>query len=248
MARISDTLKDVLKHTHGLGIFEMVKIKGVDDKTTIETVDADKTVIVKGESVNQVPDFVDATVGLSRMPTLDAFLKLYNENDGATISVVSQDRNGEDVPTEVSFKGGNGSTSNYRFMLADVINQQLKDITFKGAEFEINFAPSKENYDELNAHFGALGSFENSFSPKTEDGDLYFYIGDGGSDRSKVKVASGVEGEITHDFKWPLDIVLKIMKLGDHGNILLSINNKGLLQLYVDSGLGKYTYLLPNRA
>ena len=54
MARISDTLKDVLKHTHGLGIFEMVKIKGVDDKTTIETVDADKTVIVKGESVNQV--------------------------------------------------------------------------------------------------------------------------------------------------------------------------------------------------
>ena len=48
---IKDILKDVLKHTHGLGIFEMVKITGEVDKTNIETVDADKTVIFKGETL-----------------------------------------------------------------------------------------------------------------------------------------------------------------------------------------------------
>ena len=59
---IKDTLKDVLKHTHNLGIFEMVKVSGTAEETNIETVDADKTVIFKGKTVNPVPDFVDATV------------------------------------------------------------------------------------------------------------------------------------------------------------------------------------------
>ena len=44
----------------------MVKITGDVEKTEIETVDAEKTVIFKGETV-KVVDFVDATVGLSRM-------------------------------------------------------------------------------------------------------------------------------------------------------------------------------------
>ena len=56
---IKDILKDVLKHTHGLGIFEMVKIFRDSEKTEVETVDADKTVIFKGETLNPAPDFVD---------------------------------------------------------------------------------------------------------------------------------------------------------------------------------------------
>ena len=35
---IKNILKDVLKHTHGLGIFEMVKITGDLEKTEIQTV------------------------------------------------------------------------------------------------------------------------------------------------------------------------------------------------------------------
>ena len=83
------------------------------------------------------------------------------------------------------------------------------------------------------------------FAPKTKDGKLYFHIGDGVSDRTKILIAEGVDGDITHEFRWPLDIVLKILRLGDSANIVLSINNKGLLQIKVLSGLGEYTYLLP---
>ena len=38
---IKDTMKDILRHTHDLGIFEMVKIKGSTELTEVETVDAD---------------------------------------------------------------------------------------------------------------------------------------------------------------------------------------------------------------
>ena len=246
---IKDTLKDVLKHTHSLGIFEMVKISGTLEETNIETVDADKTVIFKGKTVNPVPDFVSATVGLSRMSVLDGYLKYPGfDDEAATVAVTTQNRNNEDVPVEVAFTAADGTDANYRFMLADVVNQQLKEIKFKGAEFDVNIVPSAKNLKDLSYFNSVLGSFESNFSPRTKDGKLYFHIGDGASDRTKILIAEAVEGELTSEFRWPLDIVLKILRLGDSSNVVMSINSKGLLQIKVHSGLGEYTYLLPAKS
>jgi hypothetical protein len=246
---IKDTLRDVLRHTHNLGIFEMVKVKGSVESTDIETVDAEKTVILKGNTINPVPDFVDATVGLSRMGVLDGYLKFPGfDDEAATVQVVTQNRNDEDVPVEVEFISPEGTDAHYRFMLADVVNQQLKDIKFKGAEFDVNIVPSAKMLKDLSYFNSVIGAFETNFSPKTEDNKLYFYIGDEGSDRTKVLVAAGVDGEIKHDFRWNLDIVLKILRLGDNSNVVMSFNAQGLCQIVVDSGLGVYTYLLPARS
>jgi hypothetical protein len=245
---IKDFFKDVLKHTHSLGIFEMVKIKGTTELTEIETVDEQKTVIFKAQSVNPVPDFADATVGLSRMSVLDGYIKYPGfDDENATVKIVTQERNGVDTPVEVSFKSTEGTDAHYRFMLADVVNQQLKDIKFKGAEFDINIVPSQKNLKDLGYFNSVLSAFEANFAPKTENGALYFNIGDGVSDRTKVLISNNVDGEITQDWSWPLDIVLRILRLGDNSNLVLSINNQGLLQIKVDSGLGIYTYLLPAR-
>lgn len=245
---IKDTLKDVLKHTHTLGIFEMVKITGTMEETVVETVDADKTVIFKGKTANPVPDFVDNTVGLSRMSVLDGYLKFPGfDDDAATVKVMSQDRNGATVPVEVSFVAQDGTDATYRFMLADVVNQQLKNINFKGAEFDINVVPTQKNLKDLAYFNGVLGQFESTFSPRTEGGKLYFHIGDGGGDRTKVLVNDAPGGELTHEFRWPLDIVLKILRLSESSNVVMSFNAKGLLQIVVHSGLGEYTYLLPSK-
>lgn len=241
---IKDTLKDVLKHTHSLGIFEMVKISGTTAETSVETVDADKTVIFKGKTVNPVADFADSTVGLSRMSVLDGFLKFFDD-EGDTVKVTTQTRNGEDVPTEVDFADVNGTDAQYRFMLADVVNAQLKEIKFKGAEYDINIVPTQKNLKDLAYFNGVLSTFESTFSPRTEDGKLFFYIGDAGGDRTKILVNDAPDGELTHEFRWPLDVVLKILRLGDSANVVMSINAKGLLQIVVHSGLGEYTYLLP---
>ena len=99
---IKDILKDVLKHTHGLGIFEMVKITGDLEQTEIQTVDPEKTVIFKGETANPVPDFADSTIGLSTMNVLKGYLQYPGfDDENATIQVVTQTRNEEEVPVEV---------------------------------------------------------------------------------------------------------------------------------------------------
>ena len=246
---IKDTMKDVIRHTHDLGIFEMVKIKGTAETTEVETVDADKTVIFKGVMNNPVPDFIDATVGLSRMGVLKGYLQYPDfDAEDATVSVKTQERNEETVPVEVEFVSANGTDAHYRFMLADVINQQLKDIKFKGAEFEVNIVPTQKMMKDLTYFNTVLAAYEANFSPKTDNGALYFHVGDGGSDRTKILIDNNVEGEITTEWKWSLDVVLKILRLGDNSNLVMSFNNQGLLQIKVDSGMGVYTYLLPARS
>jgi len=246
---VNDVFKDILKHTHSLGIFEMVKVTGTLEDTVLETVDPEKTVIFKGKMKNPVPDFVDATVGLSRMKVLDGYLR-YPEFDkeGSSVSIKKQDRNGTEVPVEVEFVSPMGTDAHYRFMLADVVNQQLKAIKFKGAEFDIEFTPTPQNLKDLNYFNNVLGEYEANFSPETDGTTLYFNIGDGVSDRTKIKISDDIDGSVTQAWKWPLDIILKILRLGDNGIATLSINNQGLLQIVVDSGLGEYTYLLPAKS
>ena len=77
---------------------------------------------------------------------------------------------------------------------------------------------------------------------------MFFHIGDGVSDRTKIQISNSIEGSITRDWRWPLDIVLKILRLGDNATCVMSINDQGLLQIKVDSGLGVYTYLLPAKS
>jgi hypothetical protein len=133
-------------------------------------------------------------------------------------------------------------------MLADVINQQLKDIKFKGANFDVTINPTKKMMQDLSYFNGVLAAYEANFMPKTEGGALYFYVGDAGSDRTKILVNNNVEGDITTDWNWPLDVVLKILRLADNSEVDMSFNNQGLLQITVSSGLGVYTYLLPARS
>lgn len=245
---IRDTLKDVLAHTHSLGIFEIARIQGTDAETLIETVDADRTVIMKGRLLSPASEFTNSVVGLSRMQVLSGYLNYpeFNE-DGAQVSLITQERDGGNVPHEVEFRSVINNTANYRFMPPAVLEQAMSEIHFKGAEFDINVVPTQKNIQDLTYFNSVLGSYEANFVPKTEDGKLFFYIGDNGGDRTRILIADGIEGEMTHEFRWPLAIVLKILKLGDDNNVVLSLNPKGLLQIKVHSGLGEYTYLFPTK-
>lgn len=241
MADLKDVLKDVLKHTHGLDIFESVKITGTEKETTVDTLNDEKTVILKGVLKEPVPEFEGETVGLGKMGVLQGFL---NYEGFTSLTTNTQSRNGIDVLAELEFRGQ--SVGNYRFMLAEYINNQIKDIKFKGATFDVVFEPSQKNISDLIAFNSFLGSFESSFTPKTEDNSLFFYIGDKSGDRSKIHIADNIKGKLAHNHKWPINTIIKILKMGGD-TTTMSITDKGLLKIEIDSGIGVYTYLLPTQ-
>jgi hypothetical protein len=246
---IKNVLRDIVKHTHGLGLFELVKVKGENGDTLIETISEGNTVILKGKMLAEVDDFTDQTVGLSRIGVLDGCLKYPGfDADGSSVTIETQQRNGADIPAEVAFKAADGTDAHYRFQLKETIDAQLKDIPFKGATYEVNIEPSVKNLKDLAYFSGILGSYEADFSPKTIDGKLYFNIGDGACDRTQILINETPDGDITSDMKWPLDITLRILKLSEAADVVLSINNQSLLQITVISSLGVYTYLLPAKS
>ena len=100
----------------------------------------------------------------------------------------------------------------------------------------------QEELERLRLSNGVLGGFERVFT--TEDGALYFSIGEGAGDKGKL-INNNVEGELTGNWKWEIDKALSILRLSDSANCTVSFANAGAMQIVIDSGLGEYKYILP---
>jgi hypothetical protein len=244
---IFDSFSDIIKHTHSLGLVDMVKIDGTADSADIQAMDTtNKSVVIYGSLHVPITD-LDSTIGLARISVLDGYLKFPAFADKkATVSIVKQERGGNLVPSEVSFNSGEGHTANYRFMTADVANEQIKVPPFRGAEFQVDFVPTKQGINDLTKLSSILGSFESTFTVKTENNNLVFLIGSGASDRTSLVFANNIEGTLTRAWSFPVAPVLSILKLYDTSkSVKMYFSNNAALKIEVESNIGKYTYILP---
>ncbi len=241
-----DSLKDIVKHTNSLGFIEMVKVVGSTADAKIEAIDADKTVIVFG-SMYQPITGIDTTVGLSRIAILKGYMDfpLFSAPT-AKVDIVSELRGTVNVPVEVKFDSGVGHTANYRFMSEAMVNEQIKVPPFKGATWNVTVSPEKKKIAELAYFQGVLGGFEKRFVVSVNKGTLNFNVGSGPTDRTIVPFADNVTGTLTHQWSWPLSQVLGILKLSETASsTTMKFSDMGALMIEVDSGIGKYQYILP---
>lgn len=245
---LSEVLTDILAQTHGLGFIEMMKIDSGTTETKIAAIDDAKTVVIYGTLKAPLTE-LNGVVGLARMAVLQGYLKFPPfTDDTSTIEIKTTQRDGKDIPTEVSFSSTDGHESSYRFMHKDVVEEQIKVPTFNGAAWDVVIKNTDELMKDLSYFNGVLGAFEPVFTAKTDGTDLNFYIGSGASDRATVPVAKNVNG-ILNGATWPLIEVLAILKLAAKADdCTLSFSNKGVLKIEMETKLGKYEYLLPARA
>ena len=241
-----DIVQDIVKHTAGLGFITSVKVTGTDESTTLDAMDADRTVILQAKLHNTVEEF-NGEFGLGNLGFLAGVTALGNyQTDDATVDVVARDRNGVSSPDHLMFKDADGNTDQYRFMSKEIIEQTLQTVKFKGVEWDVTLEPTKAKVNELQQVAGIYGGIEPNFTVKTEGSDLIVTVGAAdGSFTGKRTFAQNVNGEITEGYAWPLAQVLAILKLGMSGTCVMQISKKGALMISVDSGIGKYDYILP---
>jgi hypothetical protein len=241
-----DIVQDIVKHTAGLGFITSVKVTGTDESTTLDAMDADRTVILQAKLHNTVSEF-NGEFGLGNLGFLAGVTALGNyQTDDATVDVVARDRNGVSSPDHLMFKDAEGNTDQYRFMSKEIIEQTLQTVKFKGVEWDVTLEPTKAKVNELQQVAGIYGGIEPNFTVKTEGSDLIVTVGAAdGSFTGKRTFAQNVNGEITEGYAWPLAQVLAILKLGMSGTCVMQISKKGALMISVDSGIGKYDYILP---
>ena len=240
---MKDTLLDIVKHTHALGFLNLVKIVSDDKESTIESMADDRSVIMKGKF--HKPIGIDGTFGMPQLNKLDILLKVPEYKDGATITVSTRAKDGKDYPTGLHFENANSDFKNdYRFMNAEIIEEKLKTVKFRGVNWDIEFEPSMAAVTRLTYQVQA-NSEETSFVAKTDGTDLKFYFGDHSTHAGEFIFQPGVSGTLDKNWAWPVAQVLQILKLAESSTVKMHISNEGALQLTVDSGIGEYQFILP---
>lgn len=242
---MKDILQDLVAHTHQLGFLPLVKITGAEDATQIESMAEDRSVVVTAKTHKPVEEF-EGTFGMPNLEKLNIHLKCPEYKEDAKINVVRQDRNGESLPTGIHFENAAGDFVNdYRFMNAEIINEKLKTVKFKGAKWDIEFQPTVANIQRLkfqaNAH-----SEESVFQVTTKDDNLVFSFGDASTHAGNFVFQANVGGKLKQTWSWPVTQIMSILSLS--GDVTMRIADIGALQITVDSGLAEYNYTLPAQA
>ena len=242
-----DILKDIVKHTHGLGFLDLVKITGDGSETGIDSMAEDRSVILQG-SFHKPQAEMSGTFGMPQLGKLDIHLKCPEYKEKAKITVLKGTRSGAEVPTGIHFENEKGDFKNdYRFMNAEIINEKLKTVKFKGVKWDVEIEPTVASVQRFN--FQSIANTEhNSFVVRTENGNLIFTFGDQASHGGEFVFANGMNGTLNKGWSWPVAQVLQILKLSDSAKVMLHFSNEGAMMISVDSGLGKYQYIIPAQA
>jgi hypothetical protein len=239
---MKDFLQDLVAHTHNLGFLPLVKITADEKTLSIESMAEDRSVILNAKTKEAV-EAIEGTFGMPNLNKLDIILKCPEYKENFTINVVKQERNGETIPTGLHFQNGAGDFENdYRFMNQDVINEKLKSVKFKGANWDIEFNPGMASIQRFKFQ-SAAHSEENNFQVTTKDGNLVFSFGDASTHAGNFVFQAGVNGKLKQTWSWPVTQVQSILNLT--GDITMRIADAGALNITIDSGIAVYDYILP---
>ena len=237
-----DHLLDIVKNTYGLGNIDLVKITGTAEETGIEALAEDRSVIVQAKLNGPVAEFV-GTFGMPNLSKLNTILNIPEYKENAKITLNTQDRNGETVPTGLHFENAAGDFKNdYRFMSQEIVVDKLKTVKFRGVTWNVEFEPTVSAIQRLK-FMASANSEEVNFTAKTEGSDLKFFFGDHSTHAGNFVFQAGVSGSLSKGWNWPVSAVIAILNL--NGNKVFRISDEGAAQITVDTGLATYNYILP---
>ena len=241
---MKDILQDIVSHTHNLGFLETVKVTGTEDKTIIDSMSENRTVVMTAETSSPQPDMI-GVFGMPQMNKLKYLLDCPEYKEDAKIEVVKGDRNGEEIPIGLHFENKAKDFKNdYRFMSTEVINEKLKTVKFRGVKWDVEVQPSMASVQRFSFQ-AAANNEHTTFLAKTDGDKLKFTFGDASSHGGEFIFATGVTGNLNKGWTWPVAPVLAILKAADVNNTTMSLSNEGALQITLDSGLAVYKYIIP---
>lgn len=241
---MQDLLKDIVNHTYALGVLDLVKITGSKTKTNIDSISENRTVIMFGETHAPHPDMI-GIFGMPQLNKLKYHLDCPEYKEDAKITVVTGNRNGEDIPVGLHFENKTGDFQNdYRFMNSQIVSDKIKNATMKGVKWNVELTPTVQNVQRFQYQAAANTEHE-TFIAKTDGDKLKFTFGDASTHGGEFIFATGVNGKLSRAWPWPVGPVLAILKIADVNNTKMSFSDEGALQIELDSGIATYKYVIP---
>lgn len=242
---MKDILLDLIQHTYGLGVIDLVKITGSNTETVMNAVAEDRSVILNCKFKNPVAGF-DGVFGMPTLAKLKTILSFGDEyDDNAKISVTVTQRNGVNQASAIHFENKTGDFINdFRLMSKELVEERVRNVTFKGATWNADFEPTVYGVGRLKKQ-ASVHSDESAFTTKSLNGNLHVHFGEPSSHSGNFVFHSGTNGNLSKSIMWPVKQFLSIMDLPGDKHVYIS--DAGVMRITVDSGLADYEYLLPAR-
>jgi len=234
-----DQLLDIIKNTYGLGKIGLVKIVGDANQTRLNALADERLFVVIAKFHNPVADFV-GRFGMPNLSRLNAIITAEEYREDAVFSVNRVNKE----PESFVFKNKSGDfTNDYRLMGPGVIDNIIKDITFKGAAWHAEFEPSVLSIQRMRSQ-ASINSDQTAFSVKTDSQkNLKFKFGDPASLSGEFVFQAQVENQLKNEKLYPVQPVLNILSLG--GDKIMKVSDDGIMCITVDSGMALYEYIIP---
>jgi len=238
---MKDHLLDLVEHSYDLGCIELVKITGTDKDTQLDSIAIDKSVVLQSKFHSPIAEFI-GTFGMPNLGKLKILLNLEEYHEDAQITVTRQNRDGVNSPVGLHFENKVGDFKNdYRFMVSEVVTEQLKQVKMKAVTWSVEFEPTVVAIQRLKMQAQANVETPN-FMAKTENGDLKFFFGDHSTHAGDFVFQSKVSGKLTRPWLWPVARFIAIMNLT--GDKTVRISDDGVTKITVNSGIAVYNYML----
>jgi len=234
-----DQLLDLVEHTYDLGCIDLIKIDGTDKETTIFGYAQDKNVVLDGRFHTPVAEFI-GHFGMPNLGKLKIMLNLPEYKENAKLSITKK-ANGD--PDGVHFENQTGDFHNtYRFMSADIVSTQVKDVKFKGVNWDVEFEPTVTSIQSLRMQAQA-NSDEPLLQVQVDKQNLKFLFGDHSTHAGNFVFHAGVSGVLKRPWAYPVTVVQSILNL--NGDKRVKFSDGGAAEIVVDSGLATYSYIMP---
>ena len=235
---MKDNLLDLIQHTNGLGVVDLIKIVGTDQETKINALAEDKTVVINGAFKTPIAEFI-GTFGMPQLGTLKTIVSfdVYDEN-----SIITLTKNKDGEPSAIHFETKLGDfVSDYRLMSKSMVEDKVKPVAFKGAKWDVEFEPTIDAIAKLKKQSQA-NSVENTFTIKSEGNDIRLYFGDPSNHSGNFVFATGC-GKLSKAWSYPIKVFTSIVDLPGEKRVRFS--DQGAAEVTVDSGIADYQYLFP---
>lgn len=241
---LKDYFKDLSTYVTPTGFFDKIKISASSKEVLIEAMEKEKEVILKGK-FNSAPAELEGEFGLSNLSLLGTICSDPEFNSKESVmEIITETKNAERVPTELSYTNKSKSHINYRFMSKQLVPDQPKYIEPK---WDVVINPTKASIQQFAWAANGLASYEQYFIPKIVDGDLKFFIGeeDASTQRGGLVFATERTEKFESQHKWKIQQVLGILKVADTCDCEMAFSTKGAIQITLNTGVGSYRYILP---
>lgn len=230
---MKDILKDLVQSL-GNQSFDIVKVTTTEEGTLFESVNKEKTVILKAKAKTAVTGMPVGVFGLSNLKMLQGTLSLPSFKDGLDITIEDDD---------MTFKSPQGKI-NYRLTPEPALPNQP---AFHEPKWSVEVSPTKSKYAELQTFANVMGSVASKFQPDVADGILTIYFGANKSTHNGFVEFAEVDSSVNQSFSsyWPVAEVLSVLSLVNNGECSMQIMPKAM-QIKIDTGLIEYSFIFPS--